>query len=304
LLALVILAYLFDRIPLGALWEALKTGPWLWLGAYVVLVVLLILLADTYGTGIALRVMGLRPRFSVIFLVRGATYLLSLLNYSLGQGAFGIYLQRAGVPTSRATGIILFLLVTNFGVLLGMFSLALLAGALPGEGFSGLPALAFGLAGVMVAYLIVVACRPRFLQGWKLPAPLLEAGLYGHLRAAVGRIPHVLTLILTLWGGLRLWGIPVPLMQGFLVIPIVLFLLALPITPAGLGTFQAGMVILLSPYVPLANPEARAAAVLAFSLVYHFLGIIFQAILALWCFQKINRFEFFRSCLRKPPVVR
>lgn len=288
LVALAILAYLFARIPLAALWDALATGPWLWLGAYIVFVVLLVLLADAYATCVSLRVMGLRPQFSRIVLVRGATYLLGILSYSLGQGALGFYLQRSGVATARAAGIVLFLLIVNSGVLLIISGLGLLAGALPGGGFPGLSSLALGLAAGMLAYLIAVSLRPHFLQGSRLLAPSLEAGLGGHLRAAAGRMPHVLILVLTFWGGLHLWGIPIPLLQGLVLIPVVLFLSALPITPAGLGTFQAGMVLLLSPYVPLANPEARATAVMAFSLVYHCLGLIIQAILGLWCCRKIQ----------------
>ena len=174
LVALVILAYLFARVPRAALWEALAGGPWLWLGAYVVLVVLLALLADAYATCVSLRVLGLKPQFSLIVLVRGATYLLGLLSYSLGQGALGFYLQRCGLTTFRAAGIVLFLLIVNFGLLLIMSGLGLWAGALPG--FPGLSFLALGLAAGMLAYLSVVSLRPQFLQGWRLLAPLLEAG--------------------------------------------------------------------------------------------------------------------------------
>ena len=299
LVALVILAYLFARVPRAALWDALATGPWLWLGAYIALAMFLVLLADAYATCVSLRVLGLRPQFFLIVLVRGATYLLGVLSYSLGQGAMGFYLQRCGLATSRAAGIVLFLLIVNFGLLLIMSGLGLLAGALPG--FPGLSFLALGLAAGMLAYLSVVSLRPQFLQGWRLLAPLLEAGLGGHLRAAAGRMPHVLILVLTFWGALRLWGISVPLLQGLVLIPVILFLAALPITPAGLGTFQAGMVLLLSPYVPLANPEARAAAVLAFSLVYQFLGLAIQAILGLWCCRKIQGIDSLYSCLRENP---
>jgi hypothetical protein len=301
LVALAILAYLFARIPREALWQALKTGPWLWLTAYAVLVVLLALLADAYATVVALSVMGLEPRFSLIFLARGATYLLGILNYALGQGALGFYLQRSGLTTARAAGIMLFVLAVNFGVFLVMACLGVLTGAFHGGSFSGLTPLALGLVGGLLAYLGAVTLRPRFLQDWRLLAPLLEAGLDGHLRAAAGRLPHALIMILTFWGALHLWGIPIPLRQGIILLPVVLFLSALPITPAGLGTFQGSMVMLISPYVPLANPEARAATVLAFSLVYHFLGIIVQASLGLWCLQKIKRLDPLNFCPKENP---
>lgn len=297
LVALAILAYVFARIPQEALWEALKTGPCLWLAPYVVLVVMLTLLTDAYATVIALSATGLRPpRFSQIFWVRGATYLPALLNYSLGQGAFGFYLKRSGLATTRAAGIVIFLLIVNSSIFLVMTCLGVLAGALLGGNFSGFAPLALGLAGGMLAYLGLVCLRPRFLQSWQLAAPLLEAGIGGHLQAAAGRIPLVLVLILTYWGAMHLWGITVPLVQGFILIPVILFFGALPITPIGLGTTQAAMVLLVSSYVPLPNPEAQAATVLAFSLVYHFLGIIAQAGLGFWCYQKIGRLDSLNSC--------
>ncbi len=75
----------------------------------------------------------------------------------------------------------------------------------------------------------------------------------------------------------------------------VFLIIALPITPLGLGTTQAALVMLISPYAPFANPGDRAAMVLAFSLVAYFFGIIAQAGVGLWCMQKINRLDSFRS---------
>jgi uncharacterized membrane protein YbhN (UPF0104 family) len=139
-----------------------------------------------------------------------------------------------------------------------------------------------------VLYLTTIGFRPRFLQRYQLLAPLLEAGLRGHLRAAAGRLPHILFLVLTYWGAVRLWGIPVPLAQGVAMVPLVLLIGALPITPVGLGTTQAALVLLFSPYVPSTSPEVRAAAVLAFSLIYYFLGIGAQALLGLWCWLRLR----------------
>ena len=117
---------------------------------------------------------------------------------------------------------------------------------------------------------------------------LLEDCLRGHLRAAGGRLPHIVLVVLTYWGALRLWGIAVPLAQGLAMVPLVLLIGALPITPAGLGTSQATLVLLFSPYVPLPHSEVRAAAVLAFGLIYYFWGIVAQALLGLWCWVKLR----------------
>ena len=60
----------------------------------------------------------------------------------------------------------------------------------------------------------------------------------------------MLFLVLAYWGAMRLWGIEVPLSRGLAMITVVLFVYAVPVTPAGLGTTQAALVVLFSPFVP------------------------------------------------------
>ena len=91
--------------------------------------------------------------FSLIFLARGATYILGILNYALGQGAFGLYLQRSGVGTIRAAGTMLFLMIVNMGVLLFVASFGLMAGGYPGTSHFDLSPLGYGLLVGVVLYL-------------------------------------------------------------------------------------------------------------------------------------------------------
>jgi hypothetical protein len=291
LMALAILAFLLTRIPRKAILNALEAGPVVWLAVYTFLQALLILLLDAYATSVSLAITGFRQQFSLIFLARGATYILGILNYALGQGALGVYLQRSGVTTIRAAGNMLFLMVVNLGVLLFIASFGFLVGGSPKPVYFDLSFMFFGLWVGLVLYLATIKLQPRFLQRYQLLLPLLEAGLSGHLRAAAGRLPHILVLVLTYWGALRLWGIQVPLSQGVAMVSMVLLIGAVPITPLGLGTTQAALVLLFSPFVPFHNAEIRAATVLAFGLIYYFLGIIAQALLGLWCFQKIRNIK-------------
>jgi Lysylphosphatidylglycerol synthase TM region len=289
LLSLVILAFLFTRIPRKALLTAIETGPWPLLGVYAFFQVVLALCADAYATWVSLAITGFKQRFSQIVLARGATYILGILNYAFGQGAFGLYLQRSGVAALRAAGTVLFLIIVNLGVLLFVASFGFLAGGYPGSENFDLSPLGYGLLGAVAVYLASISLRPRFLRRYQLLAPLLEAGLWGHLWAAGGRLPQVLLQVITYWGALRLWGIPVPLVEGAAFVPVVLLIGGLPITPAGLGTTQAALVLAFSPYVPLPTPGLRAAAMLAFSLIYYLFGIASQALIGLCCLQKLRR---------------
>lgn len=288
LVALAILAWLFTRIPRQALFQALEAGPWPSLALYTAVQWLLVLTADSFAIQLALAITGFRQRFPQIFLARGATYMLGIVNYALGQGALGVYLQRSGVKGLRATGNVLFLMMINLGVLLIIAGVGFWGGGSPKTAHLNLSPVFYGLGLGMVLYLAIIGRPPGFLKHNQVLAPLWQAGLQGHLRAAAGRLPHMLFLVLAYWGATRLWGIPVPLAQGLALVPVVLFINAVPITPLGLGTTQAALVLLFSSYVPHADPEDQAAVVLAFSLTYYVCGLVAQAGIGLWCFRKIR----------------
>src|SRR5262245_18893398 len=74
------------------------------LGAYV---------ADTFATYCVLAWSAVRMRFREVAVIRGATYFLAIVNYSLGQAAMIYVLARRGVRPLRASGIILFIMGIN-----------------------------------------------------------------------------------------------------------------------------------------------------------------------------------------------
>lgn len=284
LAALVILAFLVREVRLNALRDALRHGAWLALSAYIVLETLVALPADAFGTRAALAAAGVPRPWSEVLLARGASYVLGLISYVAGQGGMGFYLARTGVPAGRSAGAVLLLLIANgiVLVLLGAAGLAIELDRLEGVRTDLLLlVIAAAFAGTL-AYLIVIAIRPRWLTRYSLLAPLFEAGIGGHLRAILARFPHMLLLAALHWGAFRIWGIPVPLARGLALNPIVLLVAALPITPGGLGTTQALQVLFFSPY-------GSAPAVLAFSLVHHAVGLIVQAAVGFGCLALLRR---------------
>jgi hypothetical protein len=289
LLAIAILAILFVKIPLYDFHNIITKRNVSYLSFYVIFQILVVLLADAYATRISFAVTGVRVRFAITFFARGATYLVGILNYALGQGAMGIYLNRCGIKAIQGTGVILFMIIINLGVLILVACLGLLIGDdLPNALSATMSLVGLVSFASIVVYLVIVAKCPRFLHHYAMLTPLWDAGLRGHLFAAAGRLPHVLILVLTHWGAMRLWGIHVPLSIGVMMVPIVLFIAALPITPAGLGSVQGIQVILFSPYANALTPEARSAEVLVFSLVYYCLGVSFQVLLGFYCWRRLR----------------
>ncbi len=284
LVAVAILAFLVREVRLDALREAFRHGAWLALSLYIVLETLVALPADAFGTREALAAAGVPRPWSEVLLARGASYLLGLLSYVAGQGGMGYYLARTGVPAGRSAGAVLLLLIANgiVLVLLGAAGLGIELGRLDGVRTDLLLLIIAGALAGILAYLIVIAVRPRWLERYSLLAPLFEAGLGGHLRAILARFPHMLLLTLLHWGAFRVWGIPVPLVRGLALNPIVLLIAALPVTPGGLGTTQALQVLFYSPY-------GSAPAVLAFSLVHHVIGLLVQAGVGFGCWSLLRR---------------
>jgi uncharacterized membrane protein YbhN (UPF0104 family) len=275
-------------VPVDALRAALRHGAYVPLGFYVLLESVAVLPLDAFATREALALAGVRRTWSELFLVRGATYLLGLLSYVAGQGGIGVYLARRGVRAGRATGAMLFLMISNGIVLVVIAALGLLAD-LPGERRELLLWTICGALAGIAAYLAVIAARPRWLAGRTAFAPLFEARLTGHLRASGARLPHLLGLAILNWGAFRVWGIPVPFWHGLALTTVVLLVGALPITPSGLGTVQVLQVLFFAQWSPAGDAAARSADVLALSLVHHVFNLFWQALVGLVCLAALRR---------------
>lgn len=281
-----ILLALVYRVPAAALRGGFAHGPWGALAAYTLPFVLITLAADAYATGVCLRIAGEPRPFGVLTLVRGATYLLGLLNYALGQGGIGLYLHRTGVRAVRGTGIVLFLLSVNFGALAAAAALGIVLG---GEELAALRGTAVAILAAGAVYLGVLALRPAFLARREVLAPLFAAGPLGHLAALAGRMPHLLLLILGHWGAMRIWGLRVPAGEALARMPAVILASVVPLSPSGLGTVQAVQILLFSPYAAAASPAAREAAVLSYSLAFSLLGLAAQALVGAFCLAALRR---------------
>lgn len=278
----VLLAVLLARIPLVELGAGLGRGPVGWLALYTLAQVATTLALDGVATRVALAGAGIRRPLGTLIRVRGATYLLAVLHYVLGQGGLYVYLRRTGVGAGRAAAAVLVLTTGALGnmvvVVAVLWPMAATAPQVP-----GLRHVVAALAILAAAGLLLAIVRPAVGSRIRWLAPVVELEPRAHLAAWIGRLPHTAGLLAGHWGALRLWGIPVPFGEGMALVAVVLLVTALPLAPAGLGTFEAAQVLLMSGFVPAAAADVRAAAVLAFALVYHALGLGAQVGLGFLC---------------------
>ena len=269
-------------INLSELATMTKDAPLLPLLAFSGLMVLINCAADTLAMYYVFKWFGLSLRFTELYVIRAATYTLAVINYHAGQLGIIGYIHRVGkVPLSRASAYILFIVGVWVALLL-MFA----AGSLALGGAKAaalLPILVMFFAGLVV-YSLLLTWPPRFLLSgpppvsaherlalrlwrrlWrvthKLWEPLYQAGIKGHARALLIRVPHLLVLLSWHFVALRCFHIDVPVHIAMLYLPVVFAVASLPISVQGLGTSQVAAKYFFTEFA-----AAGEESVLAYSL--------------------------------------
>ncbi len=196
-----------------------------------------LLIADCVGSRAVYRALVGPISLRRLVVLRGASYLPGLLNHNVGQAWLTYAIARAcKAPWLRVTGATLLIYATTFGCVVALGGLSLVLA--PGR-FSWLPPTMM-VAGVLAAgYVIVLGLRPRWFTRARLTAPLAEAGLRGHLVAAVWRVPHIVVLFLGTWLSFSFFDVKIPLSDALALVPPLMVLVALPLTPQALGTRDA-----------------------------------------------------------------
>jgi hypothetical protein len=218
--------------------------------------------------------------FAQVLVVRGATYLLAAINYNVGQGAIVYFVHRAtGAPVLRGVATVLLVMGVNVLALLVLASVGLAIA--PDVPHSVTVVVGVAYAGLAV-YALAVAARPRWLAKRPVFDVLLAAGVAGHARALLVRVPHIVSLMVFQIVILRGFGVAVPIGQAVVALPIVFFIAVLPISVQGLGTTQAAMVFFFARYAA-GDADAQKAAVLAASLFATALALTLQTALGLAC---------------------
>jgi hypothetical protein len=273
------LGWLFWKTPVRDVWTALThAAPWTVpavLGA-----VMLVYLADSFAMWKTFGWFLAKLPFRDVLIVRGATYLLAAINYSVGQGAIVYFVHRVrGVPVMRGVATVLLIMGTNLLVLLTFVTVGLW---LPGTRPAALgPVVGAAWAGLGV-YAALVIVRPRWLASRPLFDVLLSAGLAGHLKAMLVRVPHIATLMMFNLLALRGFGVAIPLGSALAAMPVVMFIAVLPISVQGLGTTQAAMVLFFARFVPARAGDPRAV-ILGASLAAQAIALSFQVTTGFIC---------------------
>ncbi|MGK4000404.1 lysylphosphatidylglycerol synthase domain-containing protein [Sorangium sp. So ce1024] len=256
-LAIGLVAFVLGRLDLDAFRAALARVDAPLFGALAALFILALLAADTFATVLVYRRLIAPVAFRDFFVLRGASYLPSLLNHHVGQAFITVFLSRAhGAPLARVAGATLVVYASWLGCLLLLGAIAVPANGGPLAG-SAL------LLGAGVLYLAILALRPARLARTRLLAPLFEAGVRGHLVALAARVPHLVVLFVGTWLPFWLFGVRIPLGAALTYIPILMVAVTLPLTPQGFGTRDVLAAAMFEGFAAGVTREERLAAVAA-----------------------------------------
>jgi uncharacterized membrane protein YbhN (UPF0104 family) len=275
-----LLFYVFRSISFSEILAAFATAA-SWTVPVLIPCVLGVYLGDSFAIWKTFGWFVTRLSFREVLVVRGATYLLALVNYSVGQGAIVYFVNRSrGIPLLRGTAAVLLVMGTNILLLLVFATIGMLvAPDLPPT----LRKIVFGAYAALAVYAVLLLLKPRWLTSRPIFDVLFAAGVSGHLRALLVRIPHIGILMVFTFASLRAFGVQVPVAQAILYLPVIYFIGVLPIAVMGLGTTQAAMIYFLSSYVPGATPAAAKAAILAASLGGQAVALVIQVTLGVFC---------------------
>jgi hypothetical protein len=264
-LTVAIFCIIFWRIPFGAFWQALSKAQLL---PFLVLMgsfSLCFFLLDTFVLSKLIHWFHGPLPYRELLPVRAVTYLVSIINTQLAQGALALYMHRRfRTPLAQITSTVALM------ILLETTNLILFAtiGCLAFPGGAPLSLLALPLALVAVWLLLISLARGKLgilgqrLSGSEILSTFRRARLR-HCAVVLGLKGAVFFLALLVHSqALAFFGIEIPLVRLLAFLPVVFLMGALPITVAHLGTSQAAWIFFFSAYAP-------AADLLAYSLVSH-----------------------------------
>jgi hypothetical protein len=255
----------FWRIPFGVFWHALSRAQLLPFLGLIGSFSLCFFLLDTFVLSKLICWFHGPLPYRELLPVRAVTYLVSIINTQLAQGALALYMHRRfHTPLAQITSTVMLMILLETSTLILFATVGFMA--FPGG--APLSLLALPLALALIWLLLIGLARGQLgsLGQWLSGSEILSTFRRAHLRQCA--------IILGLKGAgfclallvhsqaLAFFGIAIPLARLVAFLPVVFLMGALPITVAHLGTSQAGWIFFFSAYAP-------AADLLAYSLVSH-----------------------------------
>lgn len=308
-----IFGLLFFHIPPQDILKTASYADWPLMITLAVAYFLIMTVLDVFGLKWTISRFATQVDLKETVLMRGATYLLMVINYNLGQGGIAFYLKRTHqTPLFKTLSSMFYLslvdlcLLVTLSVIISFFTPVSLNHIEINPLIQKL-----GLFFYLCIFLWVIFWK-NVSKSWSAPLRkirwvhwLLEQHLFhafressmgDYVKAILVRLPIVIVVSSMFYLPLIAFKVTTPIWVFLLYSPIVLLAGVLPLTPAGLGTSQALVIALFSHQLqsPLLSLEGVTAAsiLLASSLVWMFLNLILKCSSGFICLRIKSRHLF------------
>lgn len=310
-----IFTYLFSHIHPVEVLTALKLADNLRLWLYGFIYFVVVLLVDGYALKHFINRFATPVSFNELFIVRGVTYLMMILNYTAAQGILAVYLKKthkASIPKTLGT-----LFFMSLADVLLVFTSALLALSYSSVVYQGidLRSLAFRFVpflylGFFLWILFWRNTHSTFVKRakrYRVVHWILEHDLFLIFRMATAKDYLVLflmraPLLFVIIGSFNLsvmaFHSHIDWIWIYLYNPVMMLLTALPLTPGGLGTGQFLTIefyknVIQSPLFAQ-NLSSPQNILFASSLAWGLINQFYKAVFGMLCLTKSSR-KFFES---------
>jgi len=291
-----IFAYIFYRVPIRDVLDSFHlVRPVIFISLYTIQFVIFFNM-DALAHYLVFNWFNAKTGWVEVFFARGATYILSLLNYFVGQGGIGFWLARKkNVSATEATSSIVFLLFMDLFslILFASIGVMFLLEDVKLTDFFSLKSEGHLVRFTLITLVVMLFQVSIWLSRTEAPLArwLLFRGPFLVFGRALGSQFAILLLVkvgiflsdvLFTWLLLKSFGIDIPLMLVFTYLPLIYLIGSIPITVFHLGTTQAAYIWFFKDF---AEPEV----LIAFSLLINFMMPLTRTVAGSLCLRRISR---------------
>ncbi len=284
-----ILAYLIWRIEYTSLLDALSRADVALYCAALAVFIVLNFVTDTQNLYAILKSSHHEISFKDARLIRGASYLLMIIDYTLGMGSIAYYLNKLkSIPLLRGMGL-MFLL--NYTTQVSLTLMAIVGTFLAADTSSAWLEKIAVICAALLAFCVLSVLLIKYLPDFRYIRKIKQNDLFKiYIETSfptyiinIGyRCVFYATFILFFYVAIRAFNIEIPFTALIAYVPVILLVISIPISAFGLGTSQAAMLLLFKDY-------GSPAQILAFSLVYSASIIIVRGLIGAWYYSIITR---------------
>lgn len=269
-LSLGVVAFLFFTTDVEAVGDALESADWGRLVGLMAVVTVAAYLADS-GTLVFLFRRFVAPvGVGEVLRIKGVSYFLNAINYSLAAGAMAWILhKKRAIPFVETFSSLVWFFFVDIMALATLMTFGLLIGG-DAIGDASLAAEIPLLLGVIWAIIVGSLLYWNagfdffvlgFARRWRIFDTFRRARLADYPKMVALRSAFVMVYVFMHWALLPAFGVHIGLGYLLLYAPLIAFVQVIPATVSGLGAVQGVMVALFTLHVPLGGGDPRAVIV-------------------------------------------